>query len=237
MTTLDGPATTPTTPAPPIGRIRIAPLILPVLFALNALAMLIAGPLWYANTPGVTATGPYNAHFVADIGVAFAAVTASLLLGLLPLPHARLFVLPGAIFLIGHALVHLASLIHHGPPAGALAIATEAIAIYLPAWVAWRSVRPELPALAAAIRPPAVLLEAGIRAAERKLGVKMGYARAIASTSPDTFAKLQQFSAITNQRRHGDPAPFHLAGLAAAMHDDCGVARSCALVKVEVGNV
>jgi AhpD family alkylhydroperoxidase len=200
----------------------MAPLILPVLFGLNALAMLIAGPLWYANTPGVTETGPYNAHFVADIGVAFAAVTASLLMGLLPLPHARLFVLPGAIFLIGHALVHVAGLLHHGPPPGTLAIATEVIAIYLPAWVAWRIVRPALPTLAASIRPPEMLLEAGIRAAERKLGVKMSYARDIARASPDTFAKLQQFRALANQRRHGDAAPFHLAGLAAAMHDDCG---------------
>ena len=131
MTTIDSSAS-----APPIRRMRVAPLILPVLFGLNALAMLIAGQLWYASTPGVTETGPYNAHFVADIGVAFAAVTASLLMGLLPLPHARLFVLPGAIFLIGHALVHLAGFLHHGPPAGALAIATEVIAIYLPAWVA-----------------------------------------------------------------------------------------------------
>jgi AhpD family alkylhydroperoxidase len=222
MTTIDRPAAAAPAPAPSVRRIRVGPLILPVLFGLNALTMLAAGPLWYANTPGVTETGPYNAHFVADIGIAFAAVTASLLMGLLPLPHPRLFVLPGAIFLVGHALVHLAGLLHHGPPVGTIAIATEVIAIYLPAWVAWRIVRPELPTLAAAIRPPAMLHESGIRAAERKLGVKMGYARDIARTSPDTFARLQQFSAMANRRRHGDPAPFHFAGLAAAMHDDCG---------------
>ena len=220
MTTIDEPAAAPSVPAPPSR--RIAPFILPALFGLNALAMLVAGPLWYANTPGVTETGPYNGHFVADIGVAFATVTASLLMGLLPLPHARLFALPAAIFLIGHALVHLAGLLHHGPPTGALVIATEVIAIYLPAWVAWRIVRPALPTLAASIQPPAMLLEAGIRVAERRLGVKMDYARDIARASPATFGKLQQLSTMANQRRHGDPAPFHLAGLAAAMHDDCG---------------
>ena len=50
----------------------------------------------------------------------------------------------------------------------------------------------------------------------------MDYARDIARTSPDTFAKLQQFRVMAKQQRHGDPAPFHLAGLATAMHDDCG---------------
>jgi AhpD family alkylhydroperoxidase len=143
-------------------------------------------------------------------------------MGLLPLPHARLFVLPAAVFLIGHALLHLVGWLHHGPPAGVLAIATEVVGIYLPAWVAWRIVRPGLQTLAASIRPPAMLLEAGIRAAERKLGVKMDYIRDIARSSPATLGKLQQLSAMASRRRHGDPAPFHLAGLAAALHDDCG---------------
>ena len=222
MTTIDAPVPPAATPVPTPPRRRIAPYILPVLFGLNALAMLAAGPLWYAHTPGVTETGPYNPHFVADIGVAFAAAAVGLLMGLLPLPHARLFALPAAIFVIGHALVHLAGIVHHGPPTAVPAIATEIVSVYLPAWVAWCIVRPELPTLAASVRMPAALLEAGIRAAERRLGVKMDYARDIARASPATFGKLQQFSALANRGRHGDPAPFHLAGLAAAMQDDCG---------------
>jgi len=71
---------------------------------LNGLAMLVAGPLWYATTPGVDQTGPYNGHFISDIGIAFAAAAVSLLMGFLRLPHARLFALPGVLFLIGHAV-------------------------------------------------------------------------------------------------------------------------------------
>jgi len=39
--------------------------------AVNGLIMLIDGPNWYIRVPGVPETGPYNGHFVQDIGVAF----------------------------------------------------------------------------------------------------------------------------------------------------------------------
>jgi AhpD family alkylhydroperoxidase len=199
---------------------HLGPLLLPALLGVNALIMLLAGPSWYAHTPGVAATGPYNAHFVADIGLAFAAATVSLLMGLLPLPHARLFALPAAVFLIGHALLHLAGPAHH-LPSDAVTLTTEIVGIYLPAWLSWRIVRRELPALAALIRTPQALVETAIRAAERRLGVSMDYARTVARTSPETFGKLLQLSTIVDHR-HRDAAPLHLAGLAAAMQDDCG---------------
>ena len=37
----------------------------------NGLAMLFAGLAWYGAVPGVTATGPFNPHFVRDIGAAY----------------------------------------------------------------------------------------------------------------------------------------------------------------------
>lgn len=57
----------------------IAPGLPPAPLGLNAPAMLAASPLWYARTPGVAATGPYNAHFAADIGIALTAATVGLL--------------------------------------------------------------------------------------------------------------------------------------------------------------
>jgi hypothetical protein len=33
--------------------------------------MLFDGATWYASVPGVVETGPYNPHFVQDIGAAF----------------------------------------------------------------------------------------------------------------------------------------------------------------------
>ena len=37
----------------------------------RCLAMLIDGQRWYSSVPGVVFTGPYNGHFVQDIGAAF----------------------------------------------------------------------------------------------------------------------------------------------------------------------
>ena len=37
----------------------------------NGGTMLFAGPFWYASVPGASETGPYNPHFVQDIGAAF----------------------------------------------------------------------------------------------------------------------------------------------------------------------
>jgi hypothetical protein len=51
--------------------IRIVSVLLAVLLAGNGLVMLFAGFWWYGVVPGVTATGPYNPHFVRDIGAAY----------------------------------------------------------------------------------------------------------------------------------------------------------------------
>jgi hypothetical protein len=40
---------------------------------LNGVFMLMAGSRWYETIPGVTHTGPFNPHFVADIGAAYLA--------------------------------------------------------------------------------------------------------------------------------------------------------------------
>lgn len=45
---------------------------------LNGLVMLFAGIWWYGAVPGVVATGPYNPHFVRDIGAAYLVVGLSL---------------------------------------------------------------------------------------------------------------------------------------------------------------
>jgi hypothetical protein len=50
---------------------RIVAAALAVLLGGNGLVMLLAGLWWYGFVPGVTATGPYNPHFVRDIGAAY----------------------------------------------------------------------------------------------------------------------------------------------------------------------
>jgi hypothetical protein len=42
-----------------------------LLLGANGLAMLAASLAWYDAVPGVTATGPFNSHFIRDIGAIY----------------------------------------------------------------------------------------------------------------------------------------------------------------------
>jgi len=73
---------------------------------LNGLIMLAFSKHWYDAVPGVALTGPFNRHFVEDIGAAFLAAGFGLV--------ARAWrtrywpaALAGAAFLALHALIHL----------------------------------------------------------------------------------------------------------------------------------
>ena len=73
----------------------------------NGLYML-AGPIaWYQSVPGVTTTGPFNQHFVRDIGLIFLLIGTSFLIGAAK-PGMRLLLwATPTIWLSGHALFHL----------------------------------------------------------------------------------------------------------------------------------
>jgi hypothetical protein len=45
--------------------------ILAVFNIANGLAMLFASTAWWNSVPGVPDTGPFNPHFVQDVGAAF----------------------------------------------------------------------------------------------------------------------------------------------------------------------
>ncbi len=81
-------------------------LTLGLLFALNGLCMLVVPQQWYDTVPGVAATGAFNAHFVRDIGVAYA--LCGLAFGLLAVrPDARPYALAGCAFLLAHGGIHV----------------------------------------------------------------------------------------------------------------------------------
>jgi len=111
--------------------------IFAVLSVFNGGSMLFAGPFWYQSVPGAFETGPYNPHFVQDIGAAF--LVAGLALG------ARAWRSPywpaavaGAGFLAAHALIHLVAIItRDGHPA-----ASDLAAIVLPSALALYSAFP-----------------------------------------------------------------------------------------------
>ena len=90
--------------------VRVLASALGVGLAANALAQLVAPLAWYGAVPGVTATGPFNAHFVRDIGCAYAAVGIALCVAA-EIPSARRGVLYGTTLFYGfHALLHVADL-------------------------------------------------------------------------------------------------------------------------------
>jgi hypothetical protein len=77
--------------------------------ALNGVVMLANGPHWYQSVPGVVFTGPYNPHFVQDIGAAFLAAGAGLLARAWR-PEYWPAAVAGAGFLTLHAIIHVVML-------------------------------------------------------------------------------------------------------------------------------
>ena len=82
-------------------------VLLGVAMEANGVFMLVAPEAWYLAVPGVTSTGPFNQHFVRDIGLIFLLLGGGFLVGAAR-PDMRVL-LWGAptLWLIGHALFHL----------------------------------------------------------------------------------------------------------------------------------
>jgi hypothetical protein len=98
-------------------RARNIGLVLGIPLIANGVWML-AGPYhWYLTVPGPAETGPFNPHFVRDIGAAYAtAGAAALLAGLRPRIGVYLMGMP-ALFLLLHAFIHAGERLtgaHHG---------------------------------------------------------------------------------------------------------------------------
>ena len=77
--------------------------------AFNGAFMLADGPRWYASVPGVTHTGPFNPHFVADIGAAYL-VGGLALVARAWRPRYWPAAVAGAAFFAAHAVIHVADI-------------------------------------------------------------------------------------------------------------------------------
>lgn len=112
--------------------IRVLLLLLWLFHLVDGLVMLFAPAQWFAAVPGVSMTGPFNHHFVQDVGLAFIASGAGLGFGATSRPQAGLLAAAGATWPVLHALLHI-----WGWFTGAMAdshlIATEAFGVVLPA--------------------------------------------------------------------------------------------------------
>jgi AhpD family alkylhydroperoxidase len=204
----------------------IAALLALALF-MNGVVMMGEPLSWYGFVPGVPATGPFNEHFVGDAGAAYVAAAVSLALAVGRLE--RTAAAPAAAFLSLHALIHLIPLqgalrltgIFICAPLERAALLGEIVGVYAPAIVALALV---VPARGQSLWPfPTSMVESIIAAHERRVGVKMGYARETARLNWAAFARIGKVAALAKS----GPPDFdvriaHMAALAAAQYDDCG---------------
>jgi hypothetical protein len=73
----------------------------------NGSYMLIAPMNWYFTVPGVPLSGPFNQHFLRDIGLIFVFISAAFLVGIAR-PEWRVALWGSAsLWLAGHALFHV----------------------------------------------------------------------------------------------------------------------------------
>jgi hypothetical protein len=85
---------------------RILAALLGIGGAANGVFMLAAPPLWYDSVPGLAHTGPFNPHFVMDIGVAYLVASLALLARAWR-PRYWPAAVAGAAFMCGHAIIHV----------------------------------------------------------------------------------------------------------------------------------
>lgn len=86
---------------------RIVSVILAVILGVNGLIMLFASFWWYNAVPGVIATGPYNPHFVRDIGATYVMVAAALAWFAWRPAQGWPALVAGAAFMAMHGAIHI----------------------------------------------------------------------------------------------------------------------------------
>lgn len=85
---------------------------------------------FYLNAPGAEATGPYNMHFMRDVGFAF--LTSSIAIGYGMFAGEKLLMVFGSLWLLVHGLFHLGLWVVHGMPFTGAAL-IDAVAVSIPA--------------------------------------------------------------------------------------------------------
>lgn len=97
----------------------------------NGLTMVVAPAHWYASVPGVSMTGPFNPHFVIDIGLAFLASGIGMLFALRRGQVAATLALAGSVWPALHALFHVWGWFTGHPPMTANLWVSEAVGVVI----------------------------------------------------------------------------------------------------------
>lgn len=201
-------------------RMLLAIFVVAILAA-NGLFMMFAPAAWYPLVPGVVDTGPYNAHFIRDIGCAYLVSGLGVAGLLLAGRAARGFAAAGVVFLLLHAGVHIVdalagrSDLHH-----LLAdLPTVFLLPLLAAWLAW-----SVPASVSLWRLP--LLRGLARRLTHDFGKRyrydVQYVERILEVSPIAFGHYLAIGAIARHNEDVPTSAWYAAKLAATLHEDCG---------------
>ncbi len=115
------------------------------LLGANALFQLALPQAWYDAVPGVPLTGPFNPHFVRDIGMAYLVVTLGLAWFAWRPRQGWPALVCAAAFLGLHAAIHVGDASCGGDPLRD--VVRDFPGVYLPAlvtaWIAWASRNPK----------------------------------------------------------------------------------------------
>lgn len=112
----------------------------------TGVVVFLAPGYFYNNVPGVAMMGPFNVHFIRDVGLAYCG--SGVLLAVAWRRQDYAFALGGALWPCLHALFHIQIWFARGAPVDRVAI-TNLLGIQLPAWLAlfaawmlWRAMQP-----------------------------------------------------------------------------------------------
>jgi hypothetical protein len=113
---------------------RVLAGLLAILMAANGLAMLAAARRWYFAVPGVVATGPFNPHFVKDIGATYLVVGLGLGWFAARPRQGWPALVCAAAFLLLHGLIHVADAVRS--PVCGQDLLRDLPGVFLPALIA-----------------------------------------------------------------------------------------------------
>jgi hypothetical protein len=115
---------------------RIVAALVGLSGAINGALMLAAPALWYDSVPGLPHTGPFNPHFVADIGVAYLVASLALIARAWR-PHYWPAAIAGAAFMVGHAIIHVFDVVMERTGNVSVDVWLVIVPALLAAWAAW----------------------------------------------------------------------------------------------------
>jgi hypothetical protein len=200
-----------------------------LLLAANGFLMLADPAQWYGMVPGVPETGPFNPHFVRDIGAAY--VVTGVALAVLALDERTVpAALAGALFLTLHALVHVADAI-----TGQLHmdhILSDLVTVFAPAVIALWLVLSSTPI---SRRNPMLswLMKRRLDAFERDTGYDTTYVREMLAADVGAVMTLFKVQGMARYRKDVPREPWYAAALVGVLTEDCGPCTQLGITMAE----